>query len=238
MIIIPAIDLLDGKAVRLKQGQYNQKIVYNKNPVDQALKFARQGARCLHLVDLDGARTGRMKNLAVILQIKNQTNIPLQVGGGIRSQKQIKILLGQGIDRVILGTKALTSQTFLSAAIKHFGAEKIMVSLDIKNNQPMIKGWQAKTRNGMSLQNILLKFKSAGLQYLIYTDILKDGMMSSPNFDGIKNLQKYGFDLIASGGVSTIKNIKRLKRIGVYGCIVGRAVYEKPRFLKQILSIS
>lgn len=230
MIIIPAIDLLDGQVVRLKQGQYNQKTVYNKDPVAQAVQFAKQGALWLHLIDLDGACTGQMDNLNLILQIRKKVKIPLQAGGGIRKQKQIEILLKQGINRVILGTKALTDQKFLHAAIKRFGAEKIMVSLDVKNNQPMIKGWQIETRHGMSLQNILLNFQFFGLKYLIYTDINKDGMMSSPNFESIKKLQKFGFDLIISGGVSSVEDVKKLKKMGVYGCIIGKACYEKNDF--------
>lgn len=223
MIIIPAIDLLDGKVVRLKQGQYSQKTVYNKNSVAQAVKFIRQGAQCLHLIDLDGARTGQMRNLNLILQIRKKVKISLQAGGGIRNQKQIEILLGQGINRVILGTKALTDQKFLCAAIKRFGAEKIMVSLDVKNNQPMIKGWTQK--EDILLDDLLAKFKLTGLQYLIYTDILKDGMMSSPNFAGIEKIKKYGFKLIASGGVSSLKDIKQLQERRVYGCIVGTMFY-------------
>lgn len=228
MIIIPAIDLLDGKVVRLKQGQYSQKTVYNKNPVAQAVKFIRQGAQCLHLIDLDGARTGQMRNLNLILQIRKKVKIPLQAGGGIRNQKQIEILLGQGINRVILGTKALTDQKFLCAAINCFGAEKIMASLDVKNNQPMIKGWTQK--GNILLDDLLTKFQSAGLRYLIYTDILKDGMMSSPNFRRISKVKKYGFKLMIAGGVSYLEDIIKLKKMGVYGCIIGKACYEKNDF--------
>lgn len=235
MIIIPAIDLLDGKIVRLKQGRYNQKIVYNNDPVDQALKFVEQGAKCLHIVDLDGARGCQMQNLDVILQIRKKVKIFLQVGGGIRHLKQIDELLTAGINRVVLSTRAIKELTFLEKALGQFGIERVAVSLDVKNDDVMIKGWGSKGHQ--EIDRLLQGFKLSGLKYLIYTDIKKDGMMSSPNFDNIKKIQKYCFDLIIAGGISTVKDIKKLKEIGIYGCIIGRAVYEDMEFLRTAFAL-
>lgn len=225
MIIFPAIDLLDGQVVRLKQGNYNQITVYNADPVDQARKFAQQGAAWLHMVDLDGARDGQMTNFDVILKIRQTVKIPLQVGGGIRSQTDIERLLSAGIDRVIVSTLAIEQPDLVRQIIKRWGKDKIAVSLDVRDGQVMIKGWIAQSENS-SLSEILARLKSIGLEYLIYTDILKDGMMSSPNFSAIAEIQKYGFKLIVAGGVSNLEDIARLETLGVYRCIVGRAYYE------------
>ena len=250
MIIIPAIDLLDGQVVRLKQGNYNSKTVYANNPVMVAKKFALQGAAFLHIVDLDGARTGKMQNLQYIFAIQKSVKIPLQVGGGVRSIETVDYLLKNGIDRVVLGTQAIINNEFLSRALEQFGSEKIAVSLDVKDGMPMVNGWMrplssrgAKRRSNLlnkaqenSLPALALaKFKRAGLSYFIYTDIVRDGMKSGPNFDALKKIRGYGFKLIASGGVSCAADVGRLKRMGVYGCIVGRAAYEDEKFLQQCL---
>ena len=226
MIIIPAIDLIDGQVVRLKQGKYNQKKVYNTDPVDQAKKFAKQCAEFLHIVDLDGARSGVMQNLDAMLKIRRSIDVPIQVGGGIRHQSEIKRLLSAGINRVIISTIAINQPKLLKQLIDTWGADKIVVSLDIKNNQPMIKGWRSKSKQ-INLDLLLSIFKKAGLQYLIYTDIASDGMMSSPNFAAIAEIQQYNFKLIAAGGISKESDIKRLAKMDIYGCIIGRAFYEK-----------
>ncbi|HBH45916.1 MAG: 1-(5-phosphoribosyl)-5-[(5-phosphoribosylamino)methylideneamino]imidazole-4-carboxamide isomerase [Candidatus Jacksonbacteria bacterium RIFOXYC2_FULL_44_29] len=231
MIIIPAIDLLGGQVVRLKQGQYNQMTVYNADPVDQAKKFASQGAKYLHIIDLDGARSGMLKNINTILKIRQTINIPLQVGGGIRSQLAIEQLLSAGIDRVIVSTLAINQPNMIRQWIKQYGSGKIAVSLDLKDNQVMIKGWQ-KTANRQSLSVVLKQLKSIGLEYLIFTDVLKDGMMAGPNFSTIAAMQNYGFKLIVAGGVSSLADVEQLKASGVYGCIIGRAMYEKSDGLK------
>jgi phosphoribosylformimino-5-aminoimidazole carboxamide ribotide isomerase len=239
MIIIPAIDLLEGKVVRLKQGKYNQKTVYNDDPLAQAKKFVMQGAKYLHIVDLDGAHEGQMKNLEVILRIAKLAEtiheLSLQVGGGIRSLKQIEFLLKRGVKRVILGTRAIEELGFLARTLRKFGQERIVVSLDVKDGLVMVKGWRfVETKHASSLLRL---FQSAGLKYLIYTDIKKDGMMSSPNFPAIKNLRKYRFNLIVSGGISSLNDVKKLKQMEVYGCVVGRAVYEDDKFLEQVFSL-
>ena len=231
MIIIPAIDLIDGQVVRLKQGQYDQKTVYNTDPIEQAKKFAKQGAKFLHIVDLDGARCGVMENLDAILKIRQARDIPIQVGGGLRSEQDVAQLLSAGINRVIVSTIAINQPKLLKQLIDIWGAEKIVVSLDIKNNQPMIKGWQASDES-QSLEKILRQLKSIGLEYLIFTDVLKDGMMRALNFGAISEIQKYGFKLIVAGGVSTLSDIKQLAKLGIYGCIIGQALYQRSSCLK------
>lgn len=232
MIIIPALDLLDGQIVRLKQGDYNQKTVYSDDPVAIAKKFAEQGARFLHIVDLDGARTGKMKNRGHILAIQEAVKIPIQVGGGARSLKTIELLLKNGIGRAVLGTRALQDEQFLARALKRFGSEKIVVSLDVKNGAPMIQGWKEKGLR--SVESLMRFFRDADVSYLVYTDIVRDGMQTGPNFQAIKKIIPFGFQLIASGGISTIDDIVRLQKMGVYGCIAGRAVYEDRQFLKEV----
>ena len=205
--------------------------VYNADPVDQAKKFASQGAKYLHIIDLDGARSGMLKNINTILKIRQTINIPLQVGGGIRSQLAIEQLLSAGIDRVIVSTLAINQPNMIRQWIKQYGSGKIAVSLDLKDNQVMIKGWQ-KTANRQSLSVVLKQLKSIGLEYLIFTDVLKDGMMAGPNFSTIAAMQNYGFKLIVAGGVSSLADVEQLKASGVYGCIIGRAMYEKSDGLK------
>ncbi|OGY74193.1 MAG: 1-(5-phosphoribosyl)-5-[(5-phosphoribosylamino)methylideneamino]imidazole-4-carboxamide isomerase [Candidatus Jacksonbacteria bacterium RIFCSPLOWO2_12_FULL_44_15b] len=231
MTIIPAIDLLRGQAVRLKQGDYNQKTVYSDDPVSVAKKFVSQGARFLHVVDLDGARTGKMKNLTLILEMRKCAPVPMQVGGGIRSIESVEYLLKSGIDRVVLGTRVLEDTIFLQNAIKQFSYEKIAVSLDVKNGTPMVNGWREKGLK--SVESLLQFFKDAGVSYLIYTDIVRDGMQTGPNFQAIKKIIPFGFQLIASGGVSRLADVERLEEMGLYGCIVGRAMYEDKNFLNN-----
>ena len=231
MTIIPAIDLLDGQVVRLKQGDYNQKTVYSNDPGAVAKKFALSGARFLHVVDLDGARTGKMKNLKHILAIREAVKIPMQVGGGARSIKIIELLLKNGIDRVVVGTRALSSAKFLVKALERFGSEKIAVSMDVKDEVQMTQGW--KERSLETVESLLHFFNGAGVSYLIYTDIVRDGMQTGPNFQAIKKIRGYGFKLISSGGVSSIEEVRRLEKEDMYGCIVGRAMYEDNNFLNN-----
>lgn len=237
MIIIPAIDLLDGQIVRLKQGQYNQKTIYNTDPVDQALKFVKQGAKWLHIVDLDGARTGRMKNLKTILKIRQKIDNQMQVGGGIRDKNQIDELIKYGINRIILGTRAIEEPDFLKQMINNYGNNKIAVSLDVKDGVVMVRGWKEKICQDKSLQTLLHRFESVGLKYLIYTDINQDGMMTSLNFNALGQLQQQSdFKIIASGGVSSPADIKMLWKMRIYGCIVGRAVYEDEKILQKMIN--
>ena len=224
MMIIPAIDLLDGQVVRLKQGDYNNKTVYSDNPAEQAQKFAKKGASFLHIVDLNGARDGNMKNMEDVLKIRERIDIPIQVGGGIRVLDDIDNLLACGINRIVMSTAVLEDTKFLQDAIKKYGADKIVVSLDVKEGVVKIKGWEHGLKK--TPKEILNELKKAGVSFVVYTDVLKDGMKNSPNFESIKKIHDYGFNVIASGGVSCTDDIKKLEAMNIYGCIIGRALYE------------
>jgi phosphoribosylformimino-5-aminoimidazole carboxamide ribotide isomerase len=239
MLIIPAIDLKDGCVVRLVQGRLDKKI-YSRDPVKTAKHWLRQGAELIHIVDLDGAFAGKPKNLSIIEEIVKAVDVPIEFGGGIRKIETIKTLLNSGIKRVVLGTKAAQDRNFLKNAFKKF-KERIIVSLDAKGNQILIKGW----RNSY-LKTDLLKFaralKEIGFKQIIYTDVLKDGTLSGPNIKGIKGLLKEtGIELIVSGGICSLEDIYRLKLLekrGVVGVIVGKALYEGKFTLSQALKLA
>ena len=222
--VIPAIDILNGNAVRLRQGRYDAETVYSKNPVEVARKWEAEGAKRIHVVDLDGARTGLPANIALIKSIIKEVNIPVQVGGGIRNFTIIADLIKYGANRVILGTTAIKNPNLLSNICEKHG-EKIAVAIDAKGEVAAAEGWMYVTK-----KNIFTFAKEAielGVRRFIYTDITRDGMMEGPNFEGIKKfLSQVNVPVIASGGVSTREDIDKLKEIGVEGCIVGKALYE------------
>jgi len=239
MLIIPAIDLRKGKVVRLFQGKFSRQKVYSSDPVKVAKHWARQGAQFLHIVDLDGALSGTPKNLNVVKEIAGKVGIPFEFGGGIRSMETILQLLGLGAQRVVLGTKAASDARFLKKAWKKFG-EKIIVSIDAKDGKVLTQGWR------MGVAKTTLDFagelKKAGFKQLIYTDISRDGALSGPNIKGIKDLlKKTGINVIASGGVSTLEDLLKLKKLekqGVIGVIVGKALYEGKFTLTEALRIN
>ena len=231
--IIPAIDLLNGKCVRLKQGRYNAETVYSKNPIEMARKWETQGAKRLHLVDLDGARTGIPKNIEIVKSIAQEVKIPVQLGGGIRSIDLIQELIECGIDRIILGTTAVNNPNLLGQVCNRFG-EHIAVAIDAKEGQAATEGWTKISR-----KDILTLAKEAialGVKRFIYTEINRDGMLIGPNFEGIKNfVAQVSVPVIASGGVSTKEDIEKLKQTGSEGCIVGKALYEGKVRLEEVL---
>lgn len=238
MLIIPAIDLRDGKVVRLFQGKFNQEKVYSSDPVKAARHWAKQGAKFLHIVDLDGASSGAPKNLEVLKEIVTQVGIPVEFGGGVRNMATISRLLSLGVQRVILGTKAAADGEFLKKARKKFG-EKIIVSIDAKNGKVLTQGWNrgaAKTTLDFAQE-----LKGIGFKQIIYTDISRDGTLSGPNISGIKELLKLtGLKVIASGGVSDLKDLvklKRLKKQGLVGVIIGKALYEGKFTLVEALKL-
>lgn len=237
MLVIPAIDLRNGKVVRLVKGKFNQK-VYSLNPLKVALFWQAQGAKLIHVVDLDGAITGRHKNLKIIEKIAKKINIPIQCGGGIRDEKIIARLLKKGIKRVVLGTKAIGDLEFLTKVIKKF-KDKIAVSIDEQKGIITTCGWRKKSN--IDKKTFIEKLKKLGLKTLIYTDISRDGMLRGPNIEGVKKmLNSTKIPLIASGGISSLKDIKRIKKIekrGVIGIIIGKALYEKKFSLKEAIKI-
>jgi len=239
MLIIPAIDIKDGCVVRFVQGRLNKK-VYSRDPVKTAKHWVKQGAKMMHVVDLDGAFTGTPKNLDVAKEIAKTVDVPVQFGGGIRNISMIDKLLDSGIRRIILGTKAAEDRDFLKKAFKEF-KDKIIVSIDAKADRVLTKGWQSSYGN-----TDILKFahnlKTIGFKQVIYTDVLKDGTLKGPNIKGIKSLLKEtGLKVIASGGISSLSDIQKLKLLekkGLVGVIVGKALYEGRFTLTEALKLS
>ncbi len=223
MLIYPAIDLYEGKAVRLFKGDYNQMTVYNENPLAVAEDFRDSGAVCIHMVDLQGARDGTTPNLDTVVKIKSATGLFCQVGGGIRSMEIVDRYLGAGIDRVILGTAAVTEPEFLKAAVRKYG-EKIAVGIDIKDGKVAIKGWtETSDKDAMTF---CAQMEALGVKTIICTDISKDGAMQGTNHSLYESLsEQFSLQIIASGGVSTLDDIKRLAAQKLHGAIVGRAYY-------------
>ncbi|MDF2820042.1 MAG: hisA [Clostridiales bacterium] len=225
MRLYPAIDLKDGKCVRLKQGQFNDLIVYSDNPIEIARKWCDCGAKFLHLVDLDGALKGSSINEIAIRSIVQGLNIPVQVGGGIRNFENIEYMLGLGVNRVILGTKAVQDPEFVREAVERYGSDAIVVGIDAKDGMVATHGWE--TVSELSALDMCKKMQLMGVKYVVYTDISKDGMLSGPNIEFTQMLvNQTNINIIASGGVSTLEDIKKLSTIGVEGAIIGKALYE------------
>lgn len=239
MLIIPAIDIQNGCVVRLVQGKRDKK-VYSHDPLKTAKHWVQGGAKLLHIVDLDGASSGKPKNLGIVKEIARDVDVPLQFGGGVRDIETIRTLLDCGIYRVVLGTKAAEDKNFLKKALKQF-KQKIIVSIDAQANRVLIKGWQKSCRGSDAL-NFALALKEMGFKELIYTDTLKDGTLSGPNVKGIKALLKETImKVIASGGISSLQDIYKLKlleKAGLCGIIVGKALYEGKFTLPQALKIA
>lgn len=239
MLIIPAIDIQNGCVVRLVQGKRDKK-VYSRDPLKTAKHWVQGGAKILHIVDLDGAYSGKPKNLEAVKEITRNVDVPIQFGGGVRDGGTIKKLLGCGIYRVVLGTKAIEDKNFLKKAFKQF-KQKIIISIDAKANQVLIKGWQASSKGSDALA-FASALKEMGFKELIYTDTLKDGTLSGPNIKGIKTLLKEtGMKIIASGGISSLNDVYKLKLLekkGLLGIIIGKALYEGKFTLPQALKIA
>jgi phosphoribosylformimino-5-aminoimidazole carboxamide ribotide isomerase len=238
MLIIPAIDLRGGKVVRLFQGKFDRQKVYSADPVKVAKHWAKQGAKFLHIVDLDGASTGALKNIEVLKRIIDQVGIGVEFGGGVRSAETISKLLNLGVERVILGTRAACDAKFLKQAWKKFGA-KIIVSIDAKCGKVLTQGWSC----GAAKTTLVFakELKEIGFKQVIYTDISKDGTLTGPNILGIKELIKEtGLKVIASGGVASLKDLLKLKKLQKNGCsgvIIGKALYEGKFTLAEAMKL-
>ena len=234
MIIYPAIDIIEGKAVRLFKGDYAQKTEYG-SPLDIAKDFIAAGADHIHIVDLDGAKSGDTPNLELISEIAALKGVFIEVGGGIRSLEVIKRYLDAGVSRVILGTAAVTDRPMLLEALKLYG-ERIAVGADILDGKVKIKGWI--TDSGLTLDEFLQDMESVGVKAVICTDISKDGAMSGTNLELYKELKaKYSLEITASGGVSTIEDVKALKSMGMDAAIIGKAYYTGAIRLKEALAV-
>ena len=233
MNIFPAIDLYEGKAVRLLKGDYQNMTVYSENPIEIARDFEDKGARFIHLVDLEGAKDGTTPNLSIVKQIANETNLFSEIGGGIRSMETVSAYLENGVDRVILGTAAVNDEEFLKEAIARYG-ERIAVGVDIKDGFVAIKGWTEKSE--YSCFDFCEKMQKLGVKTLICTDISKDGAMQGTNRELYKELsEKFNMDITASGGISDIEDVKALKKLDLYGAIIGKAYYIGAIDLKEAL---
>ncbi len=223
MLIFPAIDLYGGKAVRLYKGDYSQMTVYNENPLEAALDFRNQGATCLHLVDLEGARTGETPNIETVRYIARESGLFSEIGGGIRSLDVAEKYITSGVDRIILGTAAVTDENFLREALREYGG-RVAVGADIKDGFVAVKGWTENSK--YDVYSFCEKMEKLGVQTLIVTDISKDGAMQGTNLSLYEELsRRYKINITASGGVSSIEDVKRLRKMNLYAAIIGKAYY-------------
>ena len=236
MILLPAIDLYGGKAVRLYKGDYNEMTVYSNNPIEIARKFEQCGATFIHMVDLEGAKNGTTPNIDEVRKVVEYTNLKVEIGGGIRSMDTIQKYISAGASRVILGTAAVTDEAFLKEALSAYG-EKIAVGADIADGKVAIKGWLEKS--AYDVYSFLEKMQSLGVKTIICTDVSKDGAMKGANHSLYKELtEKYQLQIIASGGVSSMDDIQTLTENGVYGAIIGKAYYIGAIDLKEAIEVA
>ncbi|WP_313235360.1 1-(5-phosphoribosyl)-5-[(5-phosphoribosylamino)methylideneamino]imidazole-4-carboxamide isomerase [Sporosarcina ureae] len=233
MILFPAIDIRDGKCVRLIQGDYAQEIIYNDSPTNMAQEWQNQGAEYIHVVDLDGAKTGNSANKQAIEAIAKSVSVPVQVGGGIRNMEIVDSHIENGVARVIIGTAAIQDPEFLKKAVEKYG-DKIAVSIDARNGLVATDGWTETS--DVKAVDLLQDLAEIGVKTVVYTDIMKDGMLQGPNFEELKIMDDASsIDIIASGGVSTEEDIKKLAAEDMYGAIIGKALYEGNLSLKKLL---
>ena len=236
MLIYPAIDLYEGKAVRLFKGDYAQMQIFSDDPISVAKDFAAQGAKCIHLVDLEGAKSGTTPNFDTVCAIKKATNLFCEIGGGIRDMATVEKYLSAGIDRVILGTAAVTTPGFVEEATAKYG-EKIAVGIDIRDGFVAIKGWTELSNENAF--NFCEKMANLGVQTMVCTDISKDGAMQGANHALYQELsEKCKMQIIASGGVSSMEDVKRLAAMNIHGAIIGKAYYTGAICLKDAIEVA
>ena len=236
MLIFPAIDLYDKKAVRLFKGDYENMTVYSENPIEIAQDFVNAGATHIHVVDLEGAKDGTTPNISVVRQIAAETDLFIEIGGGIRDMDTVDAYLSSGVSRVILGTAAVNDREFLTAAVKKYG-DKIAVGADVKDGYIAIKGWLESS--ALTLDDFLQEMEKIGVKYIICTDISKDGAMRGTNLELYSRLsEKYSMNITASGGVSTLDDVKKLNEMNLYGVIIGKAYYIGAIDLKDALEVT
>ncbi len=235
-MIIPAIDLRGGRCVRLRQGDFAQEQVFADDPVAVAREWERQGAKRIHVVDLDGARTGTPENLPVVRAIAQSVDIPVQLGGGMRSDERVEQAFAAGVERIIVGTKAVSDPAWVKRLVETYG-ERVLVGLDTRSGKVATEGWlQTSEQTVLAVAKNLNE--TCGVQEFIYTDISKDGLLSGPDIAGLRGLLGHGFKVIASGGVSSLQDLKQLaalRELGLSGVIVGMALYTGAIDLRQAL---
>lgn len=231
--IIPAIDIIDGKCVRLSQGDYSKKTIYNENPLEVAKMFEAAGIKHLHLVDLDGAKQKRIVNYKVLNEICNKTNLIVDFGGGVQNDEMIKVAFENGATQVTGGSIAVKNPNLFEKWFTEFGSEKIILGADAINEKIAISGWEESSN--LLIFDFVESWVKKGAKYCISTDVSKDGMLEGPSFELYKNLQLCSptLNIIASGGISCIQDVKKLNDINIYGVIVGKAIYEGKIKLKE-----
>jgi len=238
MQIIPAIDIIDGKCVRLTQGDYAQKTIYNEDPLEVAKQFENAGLDRLHLVDLDGAKAGEIKNWRVLEHIANNTDLSIDFGGGIKKDKDVEIVLNSGASYATIGSIAVKNEDLLTYWISLYGAETFLLGADVKGELIAINGWLETT--DISIFNFIDKYVKKGIQQIFCTDVSKDGLLAGPSIELYKKIRAQFPDLffIASGGVSCMKDLEELADIGCGGAIVGKAIYEDKISLEELKAFS
>ena len=233
MLLFPAVDLLGGKAVRLFQGRYDDVTVYDEHPVNTAMKFREAGCTAIHIVDLDGARDGSTVNLDTVVEIKKETELFCEIGGGIRDMQTVKRYLDAGLDRVILGTAAVQNPAFVEETVKAYG-RKITVGMDLRNGMVSVKGWTEDSK--VTGEELISTMSIIGVKHFIITDISKDGAMKGTSLELYRELSsKYKIDITASGGISTLEDVRALSEMNLYGAIIGKAYYTGAINLKEAL---
>lgn len=224
--IIPAIDMIDGKCVRLTQGDYDQKKIYNENPLEVAKEFEDAGLTRLHLVDLDGAKEKKVVNWRILEKIASQTSLTIDFGGGVQSDTDLRIVFESGAKQVTGGSIAVKNRNLFESWLATYGGERIILGADAKNEKIAVSGWEEGTQ--LWVYDFVEEYVAKGIQYTISTDVAKDGLLQGPSFDLYKNLQEKCPDLniIASGGVSGIEDVEKLAEMNIFGVIIGKAIYE------------
>ena len=234
MRIIPAIDIIDGKCVRLSKGDYNTKIIYNENPLEVAKSFEAHGIEYLHLVDLDGAKSSQIVNYKILEQIASQTKLKIDFGGGLKSDSDIKIAFESGANQITGGSIAVKNRELFEKWISQYGSDKIILGADANNEKVAVSGWLEDSNE--DLIPFIQEYQNKGIEYVICTDIAKDGMLEGPSFELYDKIlgESNGIKLIASGGISTFDELPRLAELGCEGTIIGKAIYEGRISLKQL----
>jgi len=236
MLILPAIDIRNGKCVRLQQGDYNQETVYADRPVDMALHWQEQGAEFLHIVDLDGAKEGKPTNFAIVSNIAERLNIPIEIGGGIRNQETIQRYLDAGVNRLVIGTLALKEAEWFREMCGQF-PDRLVLGIDGRNGLVATEGWLETSQTRAT--DLAKKYADLPLAALVYTDIAKDGMLAGPNIDEMEAMrQAVPFPLVVSGGIATLDDIRHLASRHFHSCIIGKALYENKFQLPEALRLA
>ncbi|WP_426485131.1 1-(5-phosphoribosyl)-5-[(5-phosphoribosylamino)methylideneamino]imidazole-4-carboxamide isomerase [Flavobacterium sp. 2] len=234
MRIIPAIDIIEGKCVRLSKGDYDTKIIYNENPLEVAKSFEAHGIEYLHLVDLDGAKSSKIVNYKILEQIATQTSLKIDFGGGLKSDDDLRIAFESGANQITGGSIAVKNRAIFEKWISEYGSEKIILGADAKDEKIAVSGWLEESNE--DLVPFIQDYQTKGIQYVICTDIAKDGMLQGPSFDLYSKIlaEAKGVKLIASGGISTFDELPKLAELGCEGTIIGKAIYEGRISLKQL----